>query len=185
MIVFHGSHLMGLKKLTYSEENSRFGGDQRLLHGAAIYLTISDIEAQAYATGGSYYKVQVKGEIFDSTDKSVLNSFVGQFEKKHCIQGVLLNSELIQRLIEDTSSGKSSAVIFAQNLDKIIMNDSELYTSVISDVFNDDLDLCLKSLDELFYYKLIKIKTNDDSIWVLCLDHSGDCLEILAEIVVE
>lgn len=182
MIVFHGSHLTGLKKLTYSEENSRFGGDNRLLHGAAIYLTISSIEAQAYATGGSYYKVQVKGEIFDSTDESILRSFVESFEKKHSIMGVLTLNELIKRLISDTASGKSSGLMFAKNIDKIIMNDANLYAAVICDIFKDDLDLCLISLEELFQYELIKIKTNDDNIWVLCLDHSGDCLEIIEEI---
>lgn len=182
MIAYHGSHLKGLKQLTYSEGNSRFGGEDRLLHGAAIYLTVSENEAKAYATSGSYYKVQINGEIFDATDKNVLESFIRKFEKKHNIDDVLICNRYIQALISDTLSGKSSAIVFATNIDRIISNDEALYLAIIGEVFNEDADQCSQSLNELFYYKLIKLNNVSSDTWVLCLDQTGSCLEILEEI---
>jgi hypothetical protein len=182
MIAYHGSHLKGLKQLTYSEENSRFGGEDRLLHGAAIYLTVSEIEAKAYATSGSYYRVQIKGEIFDATDKDVLESFIKKFEKKHNIEDVLIKNKNIQSLIADTLSGKSSAVVFSTNIDRIIANDESLYWAIIGDFFNEDSDQCSQSLADLFSYKLIKLNNVSSDTWVLCLDQTGSCLEIIEEI---
>lgn len=140
MIVYHGSHLKGLKELTYTEEMSRFGGDQNLKHGAGIYLTTSIKEAKAYATSGVYYKVRVKGEVFDATDRSALIAFISQLEKELGSDGLLLKNKEINETIEITIKGQSSGVAFAHQLLNVIQNVEVLYSPFVFKHFNGDLD---------------------------------------------
>lgn len=183
MIFYHGSHLQNLKKLTYSEETSRFGGDDKLLHGAAIYLTSSESEAEAYATGGSYYEVEVSGDIFDSTDKEVVTQFIKSIEKE--LQVNLLDNQDIQTMIKQINTGQLSGAYLVSHLMVNIGNHEGLYNDIIVDVFNEDSDLLREKLETLFFYKLILVNNKDISHWLLCLDHSGNGLTILKEIVVD
>lgn len=185
MICYHGSHAKGLTQLSYSEENSRFGGEQGLIHGAAIYLTLSEEEAKAYATGGSYYKVKVSGNIFDATDAGELMDLIHRFEHSLGLEDYVSRDPSILELIKHTVMGKCSGVVFATNVFRIISNDMGLYSAIIEDVFNQDSDACLDSLTQLFNYSLIKLNNNENETWVLCLDQAGAGLEIIEEIILD
>lgn len=183
MICYHGSHLKGLKKLTYSEENSRFGGEQKLVYGAAIYLTTSAEEAKAYAAGGSYYKVRISNKVFDATSKEELEAFIKEFEKSIGVDESLLDNSDINVLIRDTLLGKSSGIDFASNVFMVISNDLSLYY-IISDFFQNDLDACLDHISSLFKTSFIKINRKENT-WVICLDKEGTGMEILEELSVD
>lgn len=190
MICYHGSPTKGLKQLTYTEDQSRFGGADGLLHGAAIYLTVSESEAKAYAGGGSCYKLNINAPVFDATDKDELIGFIKKFSQKHDLDvNLLLDNYHIKALIKNTLSGKSSGTIFAEHIFTIISNEFSLYNSVIVDKFNEDSDECLASLNSLFTYSFIKINhigsSEEFRTWVLCLDRDGKGIEILEEIAVD
>ena len=182
MICYHGSLAHGLKKLTYSENQSRFGGDEKLLYGAAIYLTMSEEEAKGYTMGnGSVYKIQINRPVFDSTDETVLEDYVKKFEQKYHLQNVLLENKNIKDLIIQTTQGKISGLEFPDQLFFIISNDINLYF-IIQDIFNDDLEACQNALKEEFTYDYVKINRKNENIWILGLNKDGDGLEILEEI---
>lgn len=190
MICYHGSPKKGLKQLTYSDEQSRFGGADGLLHGAAIYLTISESEAKAYAMGGSCYKLNINAPVFDATDKDELINFIKNFSVKNNVDAdSLLSNYHIKALIKNTLAGKSSGIIFADNLFTIISNEVDLYHSVIVDNFNEDSDACLSSLQSLFTYSFVKLNhigsSDELRTWVLCLDRDGKGIEILEETLID
>lgn len=183
MICYHGSHLQGLKQLTYREENSRFGGDEKLLYGAAIYLTTSPEEAKSYATGGSYYKILISQPVFDSTNEEDLAAFIKEFEASKGIEESILENPEIKTLIRDTIAGKSSGLSFADNLFMVISNEPSLYY-IITSYFQEDVDACLDSLTNLFKPSFVKINRKGQT-WVLCLDKEGYGMEIVEEIAWE
>ena len=182
MIVYHGSSRNGLKNLEYSEENSRFGGDANLLHGAGIYLTTSSSEAMAYATA-SLYKIKVTGYIFDTTDKEVLQDFVSSLFKSWGVDQRLVNNNEIQSLIRNTTKGESSGVGFGIGLFTVLSNEISLYSEILKGKFNDDIDSLDDAINTAFHYRLIKVKhKGNNTDWVVCLDHDGNGLEILEEL---
>ena len=190
MTCYHGSPKKGLKQLNYTEDQSRFGGADGLLHGAAIYLTISENEAKAYAAGGSCYKLNINAPVFDATDENELVNFITKFASKNDLAiDLFLANYHIQALIKNTLSGKSSGVIFADHLFTIISNEFSLYNSVIVEKFNEDSDECLASLNGLFNYSFVKLNhvgsSEEFRTWVLCLDKDGKGIEILAETEVD
>ena len=182
MIVFHGSERANLKQLEYSEENSRFGGEQGLIHGAAIYMTFSEQEAQAYATSGSYYKVEVSGEIFDATDEFSMLEFVRMVEKELNCEDYLTTHPATKQLISDTISGKTSGVMFARNLANIVGNHEDLYYQIVVDKFDEDIDACMDTIENLFHWKLVKLNNSSDQQWLLCIDPQGYGLDIVSEL---
>lgn len=184
MKLYHGSPRTGLKELIYSEELSRFGGDQKLLHGAGIYLTTSIQEANAYAMGGSIYLVDVHSEIFDATDPEILDQFIKQVENK--IQySYLRENSLIQTVIKKTLSGESSAMNFAQNINHSIANDEGLYNDIIVNLFDSDIDKCENTILSLFNYKFIKLNNVTSQPWVIGINTEESDIEILEEIVAD
>ena len=186
MIAFHGSHLQNLKSLAYSEETSRFGGDAKLLHGAAIYLTTDENEAKAYATGGSYYKVLINGTTFDSTAQESIHALLKEISNKANLElELLITHNYIIRFIEDLLSGKTSAVVFTRSLMSIISNDEYLHNVIIADIFEYDDSKLERIINECFNYQNIIINNKDISKWILCLNQSGDNLEILEEFQID
>lgn len=185
MICYHGSPTKGLTKLSYSEETSRFGGADGLLHGAAIYMTISEQEARAYGAGGSCYKLEISSPVFDSTDENELVRFIKDFEAKIGLSGSsILDNYHIKQLLKSTINGKSSGVIFAENVFLVISNEMDLYNSVIVDLFKEDSDACLDSLTQSFNYSFVKLN-NKDNLWVLCLDKEGKGMKIIEESAID
>ena len=184
MKAYHGSHLSGLKGLTYTEENSRFGGDANLVHGAGIYLTLSKNEAKAYATS-SLYTLEVTGDIFDATDEEVLQEYVKQLLKSWDVDLQLAENSTIQNLIKQTARGDTSGVYFGKNLSDVFSNDISLYSYILQDKFNDDIDALCESAEQAFQYNLIKIRHKGNGTnWIICLDHEGSGLEIINEEVI-
>ena len=182
MIVFHGSHQSNLNQLEYSEENSRFGGDDGLIHGAAIYMTFSEEEAQAYATGGSYYKVAVSGDIFDATDEFSMMEFVRSVEEGLNCHDCLSTHPATKELINDTLSGKTSGVVFARNLANLVGNHEDLYNQIVVEKFNEDIDSCMDTIEGLFHWKLVRLNNSNSQQWLLCTDPNGYGLEIISEL---
>lgn len=181
MKAYHGSHSSGLKKLTYTEENSRFGGEANLVHGAGIYLTLSKNEAKAYATS-SLYTIEITGEVFDASDEEVLQSYVKDLFNQWNLDRSLTENKTIQNLIKQTAQGHTSGVSFAKNLADVFANDISLYSPVLQEKFNDDIDSLFEATESAFYYKLIKIKhKGNGTYWIICLDHEGQGLEIVDE----
>jgi hypothetical protein len=182
MIAYHGSSKRGLKTLTYSEDQSRFGGENGLKHGAGVYLTTSANEAKAYATGGSYYIVRVLGQVFDATNIEELQNFVKLVGEKLNYPSLLKNIK-IRDLIKQTNIGVISAVNFAKQIADIISNEESLYSAITSNFHNiDELD---PSINSLFVFDLIKLKNNDHETWIICLRSSERNLEIIEEIAVD
>ena len=182
MKAYHGSHLSGLKKLIYTEENSRFGGDANLVHGAGIYLTISKEEALAYATS-SLYSIEISGEVFDATDPEVLKAFILNLLNTWNVSLDIINNETLKSLIKRTSQGDISGVSFAKNISDVFSNDYSLYSAVLQEKFQDDIDALSSSVESLFHFKLIKIRHKGNGTdWVICTDHDGYGLEIIDEI---
>lgn len=181
MKAYHGSHSSGLKKLTYTEENSRFGGEANLVHGAGIYLTLSKNEAKAYATA-SLYTLEITGEVFDATDEEVLQDYVKDLFKNWNLDLELANNKTIQNLIKQTTQGHTSGVSFAKNLSDVFSNDISLYSSILQEKFQDDIDALSEATESSFHYKLVKIKhKGNGTYWVICLDHEGRGIEIVEE----
>lgn len=181
MKAYHGSHSSGLKKLTYTEQNSRFGGEANLVHGAGIYLTLSKNEAKAYATS-SLYTIEVTGEVFDATDEEVLQEYVKNLFNQWNLDPSLLENKTIQNLIKQTAQGDTSGVSFAKNLADVFVNDFNLYFPILQEKFNDDIDSLSEATESAFYYKLIKLKhKGNGTYWIICLDHEGLGLEIVHE----
>lgn len=183
MLAYHGSSQSGLKKLEYSEELSRFGGEENLVHGAGIYLTTSFTEAMAYATS-SLYKIKVSGEIFDATDPEALTSVVQSIAKElNDSENLLMNHLYIKLEIGYTSNGIHSAISFPKNIANIIENDPVLYEQIVGKSLNYDLDKLEEIINSLFQYKIIKIKhRGNNTHWIICLSHDGSGLEIIEEI---
>lgn len=179
MLIYHGSPISGLNELTYTEEQSRFGGEMGLFHGSGIYLTTSLEEAISYSCGGSYYIVKVKGDIFDATQEESINSFIKELDLD-CQE--LLSNEQIQCLIKNTVSGRISAVAFDHNVKSVISNDIGLYNSIVCENFNEDLDKLNDFIQERFYYKNIYLNNAFSQSWVICLDKNGLSLKILEEV---
>jgi len=185
MIVYHGSSCSKLKRLEYSEETSRFGGEMNLVHGAGIYLTVSKEEALAYATA-SLYTIKVSGEVFDATDSEILSSFVASLFNSWNVDLSHLQNTSIQSLIKKTSQGKISGVGFSQSLFIVISNEISLYGEIIQDKFNDDLDALENSIKAAFSYPLVKIHhQGNNTDWIICLDHDGRGIEIVEEEIID
>ena len=185
MLVYHGSHVSGLKKLSYTEENSRFGGEANLVHGAGIYLTVSKEEARAYATS-SLYTLEVSGDVFDATDREVLQEYVVNLLKSWKVSEEIVNHKTIQNLIRQTSLGESSGVVFAKNLGDVFANEIDLYGEILQERFLDDVDALCSATESSFSYRLIKVRhKGNQTDWVICLDHEGLGLEILEEETIE
>jgi hypothetical protein len=181
MKAYHGSHQSGLKKLTYTEENSRFGGDANLVHGAGIYLTLSKEEAKAYATS-SLYTLEISGEVFNATDEEVLSNFVLQLCNSWDISKDILSNSNIQSLIKRTACGDISGVAFAKNVSDIFSNDINLYSEILHSKFNDDLDALLDATESFFHYKLIQIRHKGNGTdWIICIDHEGTGIAVVSE----
>lgn len=181
MKAYHGSHLSNLKNLTYQEENSRFGGDANLVHGAGIYFTLSKDEAKAYATA-SLYTVEITGPIFDATDKEVLNNYILQMLSSWGVSLEIVNHPTIQNLIKQTVKGETSGVIFARSLADIFSNEISLYQEVLKSHFKDDIDELYKNTESFFNYSFVKVfHKGNQTYWVICLNHDGVGIEILEE----
>jgi hypothetical protein len=182
MIAYHGSSVRGLKTLTYSEDQSRFGGEKGLKHGAGVYLITSANEAKAYATGGSYYVVKVLGNVFDATKIEELQKFVKEVGEKLNYPNLLKN-KTIKELIRQTNIGVISAVNFPNQIADIISNEESLYSAITSNFSNiDQLD---PFISELFLFDLIKLRNNENETWIICLHSSEKNLEIIEEILVD
>lgn len=181
MILYHGSPKSGLKELQFSEELSRFGGEMGLKHGLGTYLTTSLDEAIAYAAGGSYYLVQVKGEIFDSTDEEVLKNFITSIEAEFDCPGLLLENSLIKETLKQIVSGKISGINFAKAICDSINDQEGLYNAFTKPYFNGDLDKIDQYFSDRFNYQAIKLNNIGSSTWVVILDPTGANVEILEE----
>jgi hypothetical protein len=182
MIAYHGSSERGLTTLTYNEIQSRFGGEKGLKHGAGVYLTTSANEAKAYATGGSYYVINVIGEVFDSTNIEDLTSFVKLVGDKLNYPNLLKN-KTIKELIRQTNIGVISAVNFPNQIAQVISNEESLY-SVITSNFKD-IDELEPLINSLFTFDLIKLRNNDSETWIICLNSSEKNLEIIEEVIID
>lgn len=181
MLAYHGSHQTGLTKLTYTEENSRFGGEANLVHGAGIYLTLSKEEAKAYATA-SLYTVNITGEVFDATDENILSNYIIQICKSWNLSVKILKTKTIQDLIKRTARGDVSGISFAKNVSDIFSNDISLYSEILQNKFNDDVDALSDAAESFFQYKLIKVRHKGNGTdWVICLNHDGSGLEVVSE----
>jgi len=185
MIVWHGSGEKGLHKLEYSEDFSRFGGADGLKYGAAIYMTLSEEEAKAYATGGSYYKVEVSGEVFDATDEEVLNNFVKDLGTKLGYDGDLTEDGDIQSLIKYTLEGKSSGLDFADNVSLVIGNNEYLYNAIVVDLLEEDIDALDDIAEKAFHWNKVILNNNETQKWLLCTSEEGEGLTILEEFSIE
>lgn len=181
MIVYHGSPKTGLKELSYTEELSRFGGEEGLKHGSGIYLTTSLKEAQAYAVGGSCYKIRVLGDVFDATDREVLENFVLEIEKECGVEGLLLKNQGIKDVIRLTLRGEVSGINFSKALKDVVDNDVDLYQSLVVPYFQGDLDKVDNFFSSRFSPKAIKLNNTGSESWVIGLDLSGSNLEIIEE----
>jgi hypothetical protein len=185
MIVYHGSHKAGLKELEFTEDNSRFGGEESLIHGAAIYMTFNKSEAEAYATSGSVYTVEVNGDYFDATSKEVLLDFIYLVEDHFSLSESIINETNIKGLISKTLSGQTSGLIFARNLADVISDTEYLYNLIVLDELEEDIDRLYQEIEELFHWQIVKLNNSEDQVWVLCADHSGYDLEIIEETIID
>lgn len=182
MIAYHGSPRTGLKKLEYSTDLSRFG-EHNLLHGAGIYLTLSQKEAKAYAMGGSVYTVEVSGEVFDTTDISELDLFVRTFLSNIGASAELSKNKVLQKTLNMITTGEISGADLVHTLFSVMGNEMELYYGVIEEFFEGDSDKCLSELEALFHYKKVRIRHGQDGTdWIICLDKEGSGLEIIEEV---
>ncbi len=181
MKAYHGINMYNLKSLTYQEENSRFGGDANLVHGAGIYLTLSKEEAKAYATS-SLYTVNITKPVFDATDKEVLTNYVLDLLSSWKVSLEIIKHPTIQNLIRQTIKGETSGVIFSRSLADILSNEIYLYEEVLKNYFEDDIDALYKITESFFTYKFIKVyHKGNGTYWIICLDHEGLGIEIIEE----
>lgn len=183
MTLYHGSPKSGLKELQFSEELSRFGGEMGLKHGLGTYLTTSLEEAIAYAAGGSYYLVQVKGEIFDTTDKEVMKEFIKKIETEFNCSGLLLENELIMNVINQTIEGRISGINFSRSICNAINDQEALYNNFTLTYFDGDLDKMDEYFSKQFNYQAIKLNNIGSATWVIILDPTGSNVEILEEVL--
>jgi hypothetical protein len=181
MIAYHGSSIRGLKNLTYSEEQSRFGGEKGLKHGAGIYLTTSQEEAKAYANGGSVYTINLSGSVFDSTDKNNLKDFVSLIGSK--INFNLNDNKTIILMIHQVSIGVISAINFTSQIAEVILNDQSLY-SIVENSFDSDIDLVEPFIQSFFNYDNILLSNNEKETWIISL-RNHDKLHIIEELEIE
>lgn len=182
MLAYHGSHVSGLKQLEYTEENSRFGGKDKLLHGAGIYLTLSRTEAEGY--GEHLYIVNVVGSVFDTTNESVLELFINTFFSDHGINLKHIKNKEIQSLIRLTTIGEASGVFFHKDLFLVLTNEYSLYHDILETAFKGDSDLLLKELELSFPYNLIQIRNKSNgNDWLICLSPEGKGLDIIEETI--
>ena len=185
MILYHGSPKTGLKELRFSEEMSRFGGEMGLKHGLGTYLTTSLDEAIAYAVGGSYYLVKVKGQVFDTTDREEMMGFISEIESEFKCEGLLSQNSLILEVINQTMIGRISGINFARAILNAINDQESLYNDFTLKYFEGDLDKVDSYFSSRFNYQAIKLNNLGSATWVIILDPEGANLEIIEEISCE
>jgi hypothetical protein len=173
MIIYHGSNTPGLSEFNYDISRSSNPGALERFEGPGWYCALNKEISRNF--GCFLYTLEFNSEnYFDSTDRKNILKMLKECairSKRVDYLNEVLESGIINELIDKTQKGKSSSYRLYELLNQILGNDEYFWDG--SDEFVEEVERYLSSVDAIL--------SNFDTYGICLVVKNGKSLKLVSE----